>query len=215
VKTKRGGIYVINYQTFRQGQRVRHSNHGNGTVILQEISDLTVNFDVRPEGWPKELTVSAQNCRSIEGIQVENEVQHRVYSRPKGVSEDLQIVSDIMSRDTAIDYRNKKRATGMFSAAEVVREEIKRTVIVDSDIKMSNEERLQICRQALEQSHKDLKILKRYRTTVPLIALTIEAKMMKTVDDIDKLEVFIANVEAAMSIGVDPSGGGVFAVDKS
>jgi ribosomal protein L28 len=50
---------------FRRGQRVKHINHGEGTVTARlNFDEILVDFDIQPKGWDKELKVSA-NCLNL------------------------------------------------------------------------------------------------------------------------------------------------------
>jgi hypothetical protein len=49
-------------EDFTIGQRVKHTNHGNGTVYAytDHSDEIFIDFDIKPEDWDKVLNVSPQ-----------------------------------------------------------------------------------------------------------------------------------------------------------
>lgn len=53
---------------FKIGSRVKHTSHGEGIVIAHhalEYDSVLVDFDIEPEGWDKQLFVSADCLKLI------------------------------------------------------------------------------------------------------------------------------------------------------
>ncbi len=53
-------------KSYKTGERVKHINHGDGTVKARVGSEgVLVSFDIQPEGWDKEIVVSAECLKKL------------------------------------------------------------------------------------------------------------------------------------------------------